>query len=90
MPTKPPVLRISNLPARHASAMKRKTQRLGLTVGDYIKELIEDDLALDHKAQTTPLDELAKPFRKALKGLSETEIDQIVAKNRAATPERRR
>jgi hypothetical protein len=80
-------LRVNNLPARQASAVKRKAERLGMSVEDYIKQLIEDDLALDRKAQDTSLDELAKPFRKALKGVSDDEIDGIVADARAPSGE---
>jgi len=76
-------LRISNLPRRHASALKRKAERMGLSAGDYVKQLIEDDLVLDQKAQSTPLEELAAPFRKALEGASEEAIAQLVAKARS-------
>src|SRR4051812_11482223 len=76
-------LRISDLPKRHASALKRKAQRLGISTGDYVKQLIEDDLVLDQKAQSTSLEELAAPFRKALKGASEAEIANIVSKLRS-------
>lgn len=74
--------RISNLPKRQATALKRKAQRIGLSTDDYLKQLIEEDLALDEKAQNTPLEALAAPFRKALKGTSEQAIAQIVAKAR--------
>jgi len=77
-------LRISGLPKSQASALKRKAERMGLTTDDYLKQLIEDDLALDQKAQTTPLQDLAAPFRKALKGASEGEITEIVAKGRSS------
>jgi hypothetical protein len=80
-------LRIGDLPKRQASALKRKAKRMGLTAGDYVKQLIKDDLALDQKARTTPLEELAAPFRKALKGASEEEIARLVAN---ARPRRRR
>ena len=76
-------LRISNLPKRQASALKRKAQRMGLSPDDYVKQLIHDDLELDEKAQSTPLEQLAAPFRKALKGASESQINQIVAKARS-------
>lgn len=79
-------LRISDLPKRQASALRRKAERMGLSAGEYVKQLIEDDLALDQKAQGTPLEELAAPFRKALKGASEAEIARIVAE---ARPRRR-
>ena len=80
-------LRISDLPKRQASALRRKAERMGLSAGEYVKQLIEDDLALDQRAQGTPLEELAAPFRKALKGASEEEIARIVAE---ARPLRRR
>ena len=76
-------LRISGLPKRQASALKRKAQHMGLSPSEYVKQLIEDDLALDQKAQTTSLEELAAPFRKALKGASEEELAQIVTASRA-------
>lgn len=79
-------LRISDLPRRHASALRRKARRMGLTAGDYVKQLIADDLALDEKASTTSLDDLAAPFRKALDGASERQISRIVAD---ARPRRR-
>lgn len=47
-------LRISDLSKRQASALKRKAERMGVSAGDYVKQLIEDDLALDQKAQSTP------------------------------------
>jgi hypothetical protein len=75
-------LRISDLSKRKASALKRKAERMGLSPDEYVKQLIEDDLALDEKAQVTSLDELAAPFRKALKGVSEDEITQLVTKAR--------
>jgi hypothetical protein len=76
-------LRISDLPKRQASALRRKAERMGLSTDEYVKQLIEDDLALDLKAQATPLEELAAPFRKALKGASEEDLAQIVAKARS-------
>ena len=79
--------RISDLPKRQASALKRKAERMGLSPLDYLKQLIEDDLALDEQAQNTSLQELAAPFRKALKGASDEEIARIVAK--ARSPRRR-
>jgi hypothetical protein len=76
-------LRISDLPKRQASALQRKAQRMGLSAGDYVKQLIEDDLALDRKAQSTSLAQLAAPFRRALKGAGEEDVARIVAKARS-------
>jgi hypothetical protein len=90
MTTTSTVLRVNYLAPRQAAAVKRKAERLGLSVDDYIRQLIEDDLALDRKARTTSLDELATPFRKALKGVSDDEIDRIVKNARAVAHTRRR
>lgn len=76
-------LRISNLPKRQASALKEKAEPMGLSADEYVKQLIEYDLSLDKKAQTTPLDELAAPLRKALKGATDDEIANLVAKARS-------
>jgi hypothetical protein len=80
----PKELRISKLPPRQAAALKRKAEKLGLSAGEYVKQLIQDDLELDQKAQSTSLEVLAAPFRKALKGATEEEIAQIVAKSRSS------
>jgi replicative DNA helicase len=76
-------LRISDLPKRQAAALRRKAERMGLSADQYVRQLIEDDLALDQKARSTPLQDLAAPFRKALKGAGEEGIAQIVAKARS-------
>jgi len=81
-----PVVQLKNLPSRRLSALKRKAARLGVSMETYIKQLIEDDFALDQKAQNTSFDELAVPFRKALKGIGEEEIDRVV--NAARGPRR--
>jgi hypothetical protein len=73
-----PILQLKNLPSRKFSALKRKAERLGISPETYVKQLIQTDLALDHKAQTSSFDELAAPFRKAFKGVSEDELDRIV------------
>ena len=79
-------LRVNDVSRRQASALKRKAERLGLSAGDYVKQLIEDDLALDRKAENTPLHELAAPFRKALKNVNDEEIDVMVERARTRKP----
>jgi hypothetical protein len=51
---------------------------MGMTPAKYLRQLIEDDLALDRKAASTSFEELAKPFQKAFEGVSEEELDRIV------------
>lgn len=78
MATTATILKVAELGPRQLSALKRKAERLGLTPETYVKQLIEEDLALDRKAQNTSLDELAVPYRKALKDVSDKELDEMV------------
>ena len=79
------VLQERDLSSRDLSAIRVKSRKLGLTVAQYLKQLIEDDLALDQEAQTKSLDELAAPFRKAFAGVDEEQLDQLVARARRQT-----
>lgn len=83
MATASTVLRVDNLPVRQVSALKRKAEKLGLAPADYVRQLIEDDLAMDRTARTSSLDKLAAPFRKAFRGLGEDELDRMVNAARA-------
>src|SRR6185436_5807476 len=76
-------LQTGELPNRQMSALKRRAQDLGLTPQKYLQHLIEDDLAVSAKARSTSLAELAAPFRKALGGVSEQELDRRVKAARA-------
>ena len=71
-------LHTGKLPARTASAVRRRAQELGLTPREYLRQLIDEDLAVSEKARVTSLDELAAPFREALAGLSGGELDRRV------------
>jgi hypothetical protein len=77
-------LRTGKLPVRKVSAVRRRAQALGLTPEEYLRQLIENDLAVSAKARTTSLDELAAPFREALGGLSGQELDRRVKAARSA------
>lgn len=76
-------LHTGKLPAGQLSAAKRRAQDLGLTPAEYLQQLIEDDLAVSAKAKSTSLEELAAPFREALAGVSEEELDRRVKAARA-------
>ena len=80
------------LPATRLSAVKRRAQDLGLTPAEYLQHLIEDDLAISARAKSTSLDVLAAPFREALAGVSEEELDRWVkaAKSRRRNSPTRR
>ena len=78
------VLQTGKLSSRRVSAAKRRAHDLGLTPEEYLQKLIDDDLAINSKAKSTSLDELAAPFRKVLAGVSEEELDRRVKAARAA------
>jgi hypothetical protein len=82
------VLRVGDLRPKQVSAIRQKAERLGVSPEMYVKQLIEDDLELDRTVRQTSLRELAEPFRLALKGVSEEEIDRRV--EAARTQYRRR
>lgn len=82
------VLQTGKLSSRRVSAAKRRAHDLGLTPEEYLQKLIEDDLAVSARARFTSLDELAAPFREALAGISEAELDRRVKAARAARRKR--
>ena len=77
------ILQTGKLPVRQISAVKRRARDLGLTPQKYLRQLVEDDLAVSAKARSTSLDELAAPFREAFADVSEEELDRRVKAARA-------
>jgi RecB family exonuclease len=75
-------LQIKDLPSRKWIAIRRKAQQLGTTPERYLRALIDEDLALDRKAQSVSLSELGRPFEKALEGVSDSELDELVDRAR--------
>ena len=60
-----------------ASALGRNAKREGMTVDAYVKKLIAEDIELDRVARIKSFAELARPFQRALAGLSENDLDAI-------------
>jgi len=77
-------LKTPRLTPRRLAAVKRRANDLGLTLEKYLQKLIEDDLAVSSKARRASLEELAAPFREALSGVSEAELDRRVKAARVA------
>lgn len=87
-------LKRMRLTTRQASAVRRRAGELGVSLEQYLQQLIENDLAVSAKARSTSMEELAAPFREALSGVSEEELDRRVkaakaARRTGATPKRR-
>jgi hypothetical protein len=69
-----PTLRLKGLGRQKMAQITRKAKRLGITPEQYLRDLVEQDLALDEKARTTTLAELLGPGRE----VDETELDALV------------
>jgi hypothetical protein len=67
-------LQVKGLGRQAISELTSKAKRLGMTPERYIKELVQEDLALDRKARTTTLSELMGPGR----DIDEAELDKLV------------
>jgi len=77
-------LKTGKLTARKLSAVKRRARNLGLTPEEYLRQLIEEDLAVSAKAGVTSLEDVAAPFREAFAGVAGEELDQRVKAARVA------
>lgn len=68
------LLRIPPLGKQKMAALTSKARRLGMTPQRYVRQLIDQDLALDRQARTTTFAGLMGPGR----AIDEREIDRIV------------
>ncbi len=65
---------IKRLPRHMISQIADKARLLGVTPEQYIRDLVEDDLAFEQRARTTTLAELMGPGRE----IDETELGKAV------------
>jgi hypothetical protein len=64
--------------------LRTTAARLGLTPERYVKELLDDHLALEQEAQATTFDELMGPVREEFRksGMTEAQLDELVDRAR--------
>jgi len=72
----------TGLGPKRAAAIKKKIRRLGTTPDAYFKQLLDQDLELDHLVASKSLAELAAPIRKAFENVGEDEIGNLVEASR--------
>ena len=65
---------IKKLPRQTMAQIAGKASRLGVTPEQYIRDLAEDDLAFEQRAQTTTLAELMGPGR----DVDQTKLNEAV------------
>jgi hypothetical protein len=81
-------LKLSDLPAKQAAALRDKARRLGVTPEQYVKQLITEDLALDNQARERSFAELSLPFERGLAGMSDGELDFLARLTKRQSPRR--
>ena len=62
------------------TALAAKAKRMGLSPARYVKQLVEEDLAIDSAAQSMTLAQIMAPVRKEFResGMTEEELSTIV------------
>ena len=67
-------LQLKGLGPKAMTELASKARRLGMSPERYLRELVQEDLALDRKARTTTLAEIMGPGRE----VDEAELDKLV------------
>jgi hypothetical protein len=84
MGTTPTSLQVKGLDRQKMAALANKAKRLGMTTERYVRALVEEDLALDERAQATDLAQLLGPGR----AIDEAELGRLVEAARKRQHER--
>ncbi|MDB5353945.1 MAG: hypothetical protein JWN24_398 [Phycisphaerales bacterium] len=73
-------LEIGGLGKQKMMALAAKAKRLRLTPASYVKQLVEEDLAIDSDAQSMTLAQIMAPVRKQFResAMTDEELDTIV------------
>lgn len=71
-------IRVKGLGRQKRNALAAKAKRLGMTSEAYVKQLVEEDLAISHEARTKTFTQIMGPGRE----IDETELDQLVDRAR--------
>ena len=67
-------LRVTGLGKQKMSQIASRAKHLGLTPAEYLRQLVEEDLKLDHIAKTKSFSEILGPGQ----DVDEAELDKLV------------
>jgi glycerol-3-phosphate dehydrogenase len=67
-------IKLKGLTKKAMAELKSKARRMGLTSEEYLRELVQEDLALDRKARNTTFAEIMGPGQE----VDEAELDALV------------
>jgi hypothetical protein len=73
-------IQISGLAKQQVAALRKQAKKLGVSAERYAKQLIENGLALEHRARTETFDKLVAPLRTDFKksGMNGNELNRLV------------
>jgi hypothetical protein len=76
----PSTLRVSGLARKKLATLRAQAKAAGMTADAYVRMLLEDGIALQQQARTTPFDVLLAPVRRQFResGTTEAELDALV------------
>lgn len=77
-------IHVPGVDRRELASLRSRARAKGLSVENYVKELIDTDLHLGELARSMTIDELLAPVRKQFEasGMTEEDLDLIVDKAR--------
>ena len=75
---------LTSLGKRKLTELNAKAKQFRMSPERYVRQLVEEDLALDHEARTSTFAEIMAPARAEFKksGLSEQDLDALVDRAR--------
>lgn len=87
-------LQVTGLGRRKMAEVSERAKGLGMTPKQYVKHLLETDLAIAREARTTTFAEIMAPVREEFRqsGMTERQLDELVdrARTRRRGQNRRR
>lgn len=83
MPSASPKLRLPPLTKRNMAQLIKTAREIGVPPEDYAKQLVEDGLAFQRKAELMSFDEIMGPVRQSNDHVDDAEIVKLVKKARS-------
>jgi hypothetical protein len=80
MANAPTTLSVSGLARKKLATLRAQAKAAGMTPDAYARMLLEDGIALQQQAKTSPFDVLLAPVRRRFResGMTEAELDALV------------
>lgn len=75
---------VTGLGRQKIARVVQRAGQLGMTPEQYLKHLVDEDLAIAHEAQSSTIDQIMAPVRREFRksGMSEEELGELVVRAR--------